>query len=373
MSLIGGIYLTSSCSIQIKTLTPLWTGDANGNCETVKETGILGSLRWWYEAIVRGLGGYACDPTSEGKCELNYGKFNETLNKGKSIQEALDEQICPACQLFGCTGWKKRFRLEVTNKGFMPFQLATLSKKGKTNYHWLSQVFEKSINSNLPYGEVELIFKQLKNDEVRKQIEALISIMAHMGAIGARTQYGFGQFDWENKMGLKEALIIIQEFIDDNKFKQDKKYSKLNSLDNFWFYNLTLPLQNRMIKKFQKANFIGKYNSNKFILPVSFDIRYKIPEPNINGLREYYSHKHGKKETSNIFGTNTPKKLGSKVFVSHIFRKNINEDYNLNVWGFTEDSIGKEVGEGLKELFGVEKMSPILIGREICKEVKNDI
>ena len=91
----------------------MWTGDANGKCETLKETGIIGSLRWWYEAIVRGLGGYACDPTSSGKCELNYREFNEALNKGKSIQEALDEQICPACQLFGCTGWKRRFRIYI--------------------------------------------------------------------------------------------------------------------------------------------------------------------------------------------------------------------------------------------------------------------
>jgi len=38
----------------------------------------------------------------------------------------------------------------------------------------------------------------LKNNE-RKQIEALISVMTHIGAIGAKTQYGFGQFDWEIK------------------------------------------------------------------------------------------------------------------------------------------------------------------------------
>ncbi|WP_394296503.1 hypothetical protein [Methanobacterium formicicum] len=24
----------------------------------------MGSLRWWYESIVRGLSGYACDPAS---------------------------------------------------------------------------------------------------------------------------------------------------------------------------------------------------------------------------------------------------------------------------------------------------------------------
>ena len=39
--------------IRLKTLTPLWTGGVSGQCDRVHETGIIGSLRWWYEAIVR--------------------------------------------------------------------------------------------------------------------------------------------------------------------------------------------------------------------------------------------------------------------------------------------------------------------------------
>ena len=104
--------------VKIRTLTPLWTGDIDRECKSIKETEIIGSLRWWYEALVRGLGGYACDPTSDDprykKCELKQDKFNKAIKSGKSVQEALDEQICPACQLFGCTGWKKD--LELTYK-----------------------------------------------------------------------------------------------------------------------------------------------------------------------------------------------------------------------------------------------------------------
>ncbi len=107
--------------IKIKTLTPLWTGDVNRECKTLKETGIIGSLRWWYEALIRGLGGYACDPTSDKvlfkKCELNQEKFNKAIKSGKPIQEALDEQICPACQLFGCTGWGRKIRMEIIPNG----------------------------------------------------------------------------------------------------------------------------------------------------------------------------------------------------------------------------------------------------------------
>lgn len=326
----------------------MWTGDANGKCETLKETGIIGSLRWWYEAIVRGLGGYACDPTSKGKCELN--------GKEKTEKKRI-EKFCPVCYLFGCGGWKRRFNLEVSSKTSTPFQLTTLSKN---NRNWLSKVFEKSVNSTLPYGEVNLNFKQLKNEEVKEQIEALISVMAHIGAIGAKTQYGFGQFDWENKMGLQDALIVIKEFLENKNFKRRNNDSELSSLTNFWFYDLTLS-PNKMLRKFQNVGFVGKHESSNF-LPVSFDIRYKIPELNVNGLREYYRQSHDKKETSNIFGS---KKVGSKVFVSHIFRKKV-DGYSLRVWGFTEDYVGKEVGEGLKNLFDLEKVPPMIIGKKLC-------
>jgi len=78
--------------VRIKTLTPIWTGDAERKNTELRETGIIGSLRWWYEALIRGLGGSACDPTNSN-CE------------GKNH--------CDACELFGCTGWSRKFRLEV--------------------------------------------------------------------------------------------------------------------------------------------------------------------------------------------------------------------------------------------------------------------
>ena len=43
--------------IRLRTLTPLWTGGVEtGKMDRIHETGIIGSLRWWYETLVRGLG-----------------------------------------------------------------------------------------------------------------------------------------------------------------------------------------------------------------------------------------------------------------------------------------------------------------------------
>ncbi len=88
--------LPRSLEIQIRTLTPLWTGGIDGTCDRLHISGLMGSLRYWYEAIVRGAGGYACDP-SQGGCV--YDPKQDT------------KSICAACYLFGTTGWARLFRL----------------------------------------------------------------------------------------------------------------------------------------------------------------------------------------------------------------------------------------------------------------------
>jgi len=74
----------------------IWIGDySTKNSEPTRETGIIGSLRWWYESVIRGLGGYACDPTlTAGKCGA--------------------DNLCDVCKFFGCTGWARKFRLTVS-------------------------------------------------------------------------------------------------------------------------------------------------------------------------------------------------------------------------------------------------------------------
>ena len=93
---------------KLKTLTPIWTGNAGGKCDRLHETGIIGSIRWWYEALIRGLGGYACDPRSKNeneRCKFNTKSYQQNKNLSAELQN-----ICLACQMFGCTGWSKKIR-----------------------------------------------------------------------------------------------------------------------------------------------------------------------------------------------------------------------------------------------------------------------
>ena len=84
--------------IQIK--TPLWTGGIDRQCDRLHETGFIGSLRWWYEAILRGLGHRACDPGTHSCSD--------------------DEGFCKACEIFGATGRRRQFRLKI-NGGKLVF------------------------------------------------------------------------------------------------------------------------------------------------------------------------------------------------------------------------------------------------------------
>ena len=108
--------------VTIKTLTPLWTGGIEaGKCDRIHETGILGSLRWWMEVLVRGMGGKVDDPTSENRSGFDPKKFDAKVyrqfqTEAERRQYLRDAGLCDVSQIFGATGWKHRFRLEIEDK-----------------------------------------------------------------------------------------------------------------------------------------------------------------------------------------------------------------------------------------------------------------
>ncbi|MBF6571337.1 MAG: type III-B CRISPR module RAMP protein Cmr1 [Candidatus Binataceae bacterium] len=139
--------LSSTQIWYLKALTPVWTGDAERKGERLILTGLLGSLRWWFEVLVRGLGGTACD-SSATKCQ--------------------DRNHCPVCELFGCTGWARKFRFQV------------LDAQGKT----MSGAIAKD-------AQFQLRFVPLRG--IGKGEWALLyltfCLIADYGAIGGRTVF----------------------------------------------------------------------------------------------------------------------------------------------------------------------------------------
>ncbi len=142
-------------TIHLKTLTPLWTGGVDQTCDRLHETGLIGSLRWWYEALVRGLGGSACDPTGDTRCEYDPKKSDPP-----------EKQLCAACYLFGCTGWARKFRLQVTDN----------------NRHLVENALGAGQIIILRFIELRLV-----QPEERWLLSKAIWIAATYGALGGKT------------------------------------------------------------------------------------------------------------------------------------------------------------------------------------------
>ncbi len=209
--------------VKIKLLTPIWTGDENKKCSTLRETGIIGSLRWWYEALIRGLGGSACDPTDENsRCKLDRGKLEKAIKSGKTEQEALNEQICSACQLFGCTGWARKFRLEV----------------------------EKQNDTEIIFRFIEL--RKIEDIEWALLNET-IQIIANYGAIGgklAEREYGVIQIEKNDlcKFALKKDEL-------QNYLKSNKKGPNNPNLSRFVFID-GKNLNDKVVKEITELPFL---------------------------------------------------------------------------------------------------------------------
>jgi len=138
--------MSGSMEWTVKALTDIWTGSADSR--RLITTGLIGSIRWWFEVLVRGMGGYACDPTI--KTDKNCEKRDH----------------CVVCELFGCTGWARKFRFDVVVK--------------KDDY---------SSNGLIEKDEFTLRFIPLRHirDEEWILIDATLRLIAEFGAIGGKT------------------------------------------------------------------------------------------------------------------------------------------------------------------------------------------
>lgn len=97
-------------TFKIKIKTPFWTGNVAGKSDTLIETGLLGSIRWWTESVLRGMGYFVCDPVDDSndskikKCPLN-------------SKEGDNESYCISCLIFGATGLKRSFKFVAAGGG----------------------------------------------------------------------------------------------------------------------------------------------------------------------------------------------------------------------------------------------------------------
>ncbi len=150
----------------VRTKTPLFTGDVERKTTAIRETGIIGSMRWWYEALVRGNGGHACDPTLKDKCEG-----------------------CDACNVFGSTNAARTFYLRFDEKSAKSTGTKQIKVEIDDGARWY-----------LPAGKMgefnlSIVGLRGKKKIVESYIPVLLKLMANWGGIGAKNYIGYGVFE----------------------------------------------------------------------------------------------------------------------------------------------------------------------------------
>jgi CRISPR-associated protein Cmr1 len=241
---------TNSLTIKLTTLTPLWTGGADGRSDSgLHITGIMGSLRWWYEVLVRGIGGQVCSMSSP------------------CIYDAKQEpyhSLCDVCRLFGATGWARRFKLIVSEENLQPKKpsASTIDRSGRRVFtlsrdHPADHDPKWYLSSDPLYGDVTLEVivtlplevkekgKQLSVEEKEKQlldpkvIGALIQLIADRGSIGAKPQMGLGLVRVVDRQNTQPLLEHLKQLVEKHEHHKDRKdyhaYDELPSLHNMFF------------------------------------------------------------------------------------------------------------------------------------------
>ncbi len=363
---------------KLKTLTPIWTGNIDRDSISIAETGFLGSMRWWYEGIVRGMNGYACDPTEDDavkRCKFDQDAYKNAISNGKNVDEALKEglkDVCAVCRLFGCTGLAKRFRIEISGLKTLPLFFVTHQGVYATNGNWLFRIFGGQELGGQKKGrgmETEFIFRNstlwssdpfdisflsIHGDEEKNLhiLYYLLWVISSLGALGAKSQNGFGQVKVLN--GLNNEIVesgkrYVKEEIQRSKKKENNE--EHFNLNNFFSikYEIKDPAPYEGI-----GRIVGRSPSNfdyrSFFIPCAFDIRYKSSARNPFtgrgkdfGMRSFFKERLNPKITSDLFGRVGNSKSASKIHVSHLFKEAPNEKYYLKVWGYVPKTVGVDL------------------------------
>jgi len=292
--------------IRLRTLTPLWTGGVNGECTKLRETSILGSLRWWFEAIVRGFGGYACDSVGEvgKKCELDTKKYNE----GKDPKEL----ICPSCYVFGTTGWARRFRLEVEGYDKTIVQIATKRldcARSKDVSWWIRKTVD--LNCSVLSGDNVHMKINSYDNNISDILYLILKTIEKMGAIGSHNSYGFGIIKVNYPLGVNihQTFDFIRGYPE--KWYDKKMTRRVKELPSF---------KNMFKMDFRLLEDIGNKN---FGFVLKYTLRQAFKED--SKFKDYVETLFGSK-------SNRRDKFAGRIFVSNCWKEG--DEFIFRVYGF---------------------------------------
>lgn len=311
----------SPLTIKLRTLTPIWTGGVEtGKMDRVHETGIMGSLRWWYEAILRGLGDKVCDSTGETRCRYDPRKPGTP-----------ESQLCSACYLFGTTGWKRRFQLKISDENLLPAWDAKQALK--------ITPYPRKRGWFLNPGQTGGFDMQLVGEPAAlKKITFLLRFLENWGNLGPRPQLGYGVFTIENINGAEIKTNPRLDICGDN------GVGELPDLRSFSFFKLSfIPKSSNWWVDISGLKELRKNRHTQKEWEILKNIADQGMVPVTPALRNYLRYKQ--KWSSSflphwLFGTlGKGAKSRSKVCLSWAYRQNNSHKWEVRGWVHLPDDV----------------------------------
>jgi CRISPR-associated protein Cmr1 len=317
--------------LNLTPLTPIWTGDAEGISGSLRITGLMGSLRWWFEGIVRALGRRACDPTEEA-CQYDPDPKKDPFHG-----------LCPACWFFGATGWARRFRLTGSGLHTSDWCILAAPEVARLHENWLRRVY-KVPGSRVLWGDaLTLQFtRHLPGAEAPGDVDldgvfcGLLNAIARFGALAAKPQNGWGAIDWREmpQFDRKALSRFIYAFPEDGRETDGMFNVRETAFLNFEISNIGAYASATRIPSSANPDYLSR------VLPIAYDIRYKSSTRHFptgagwdRGIRPALKNLLGRR-AEEIVGTNarSSNRSASRVFVSHLYRRTPHEPYRLRCW-----------------------------------------
>ncbi len=319
----------------IKPLTPLFTGGTEGKCDRLHETGLMGSFRWWFEVLIRGLGGTACDP---------------------STHECGEDNFCHSCSIFGTTGLKRAFRLvleRLENKdGFGQLKIRVKDKytvnagnESKTLNHfgWYLQPGISDVLTGTFYFPLRPL-PGLSDKGLKQVLLLTFNLATQWGGLGAGMSKGYGvcEFSSAAKLNPVVALESLKRFVDGNNCSAFG--GPYPFLSEFFFtkfrFNPGDPKHFLTARIFfpQDPGRLSYYHS-KGVIPISPLVRYYLRQlirdmfPGNDVLRH--------RLMGEVKGQRLQKSL---INVSHAYAVPENEGmYEFRIWGWIPQNLHREI------------------------------
>jgi CRISPR-associated protein Cmr1 len=400
--------------LKLKTLTPIWTGDIDRDSSTLKESSLIGSLRLWCEGIIRGMGGYACTAIQNGNPPCPASPNSNVPN-----------ELCPVCQLFGCTGWARRFRLSADGMQALPLFFVSHQQAYIGNANWLYRMFggsdlgsskeKRGRDMKFQFG-VQMLWSDgfsltvlprfSDSVDTINMLAYLFSVISRCGSLGAKGQNGFGivklsAIEGISKDAIERGRKMLIELADKSKetFRNQRAaYEQNRSKGKHGNPGLLFDLQDCFVRNYEikdpapyqgVGRVIGTPQNKLYpsrLIPIAFDIRYKSSSKNPFtgqgrdfGLRPFLKNRFDSETINLLLGETRPRNVNarsaSRIYVSHLFRELPTEKYKLRIGGSVPPAIGISISEvvtaideficGREGMFPGSTVHPVDVSREV--------